>query len=84
MVFPNNSYILYPLSKYEVDNAGKLLVHYFAGRTSGSVPIDLTNHGGQYTAANDSIVYNTSNIPSVITYNGTENWRGIYRLKELK
>jgi len=84
MVFPNNSYVLYPLSKYEVDDAGKLLVHYFAGRTSGSVPIDLKNHGGQYTAANDSIVYNTSNIPSVITYNGTENWRGIYRLKELK
>jgi hypothetical protein len=84
MVFPNNSYVLYPLSKYEIDNAGKLLVHYFAGRASGSVPIDLTNHGGQYTPANDSIVYNTSNIPSVITYNGSENWRGIYRLKELK
>jgi hypothetical protein len=48
------------------------------------VPIDLKNHGGQYTAATDSIVYNTSNIPSTITYNGSENWRGVYKLKELK
>lgn len=84
MVFPNNSYVLYPLSKYELDNTGKLLVHYFAGRATASVPIDLTNHGGEYTVANDSIVYNTSKVDPAMTYNGTENWRGIFRLKELK
>lgn len=84
MMFPNNSYTLYPLSQYELDDSGKLLIHYFAGRASSSLPIDLINHSGNYTPANDSIVYNTTNVDPEMTYNGSENWRGVFRLKELK
>jgi hypothetical protein len=84
MMFPKNTYALYPLSKYELDNTGKLLVHYFGGTASSAVAIDYTNHGGNYTASNDSIVYRTTSVPTANVYNGSYNWRGVFRLKEVK
>jgi hypothetical protein len=84
MIVPNYPVTTYPLSQYTVDNTGKLLIHYFAGIASSSVPLDFTNHGGTYTSANDSIVYTTTNVPAANTYPNNLNWRGVFRLKEVK
>ncbi len=84
MMVPGYPVTTYPLSQYTVDNAGKLLIHYFAGIASSSVPLDFTNHGGNYTATNDSIVYTTTNVPAANTYPNSLNWRGVFRLKEIK
>lgn len=84
MMTPGYPLTTYPLSQYTVDNAGKILIHYFAGIASSSVPLDFTNHGGNYTSSNDSIVYTTTNVPAANTYPNSLNWRGIFRLKEVK
>jgi hypothetical protein len=84
MMVPSYPLTTYPLSQYTVDNAGKLLIHYFAGIASSSVPLDFTNHGGTYTSSNDSIVYSTTNVPAANTYPNSINWRGVFRLKEVK
>jgi hypothetical protein len=84
MMVPSYPVTTYPLSQYTVDNSGKLLIHYFAGIASSSVPLDFTNHSGNYTASNDSIVYTTTNVPVANTYPNSLNWRGVFRLKEVK
>ncbi len=84
MMVPSYPVTTYPLSQYTVDNTGKLLIHYFAGIASSSVPLDYTNHGGNYTSTNDSIVYTTTNVPAANTYPNSLNWRGVFRLKEVK
>lgn len=84
MMVPGYPVTIYPLSKYSVDNTGKLLVDFFGGTASSSVPIDYTNHGGAYTASNDSIVYTTTNVPAPNIYPSSYNWRGVFRLKEVK
>lgn len=84
MMIPNYTLTTYPLSQYTIDNTGKLLINYFGGIASSSVPIDYTNHGGYYTSSNDSIVYTTTNVPVANTYPNNTNWRGVFRLKEVK
>ena len=84
MMTPGYPVTTYPLSQYTIDNTGKLLIHYFAGIASSSVPLDFTNHSGIYTSSNDSIVYTTTNIPAANTYPNSINWRGVFRLKEVK
>jgi hypothetical protein len=84
MMVPNYPVTIYPLSPYKVDSSGKLLVDFFGGTASSAVPIDYTNHGGAYTTSNDSIVYTTTNVPKANAYPNAYNWRGVFRLKELK
>jgi hypothetical protein len=84
MMTPNLALGFNILSKYELDNNGKLLIHSFAGVTNPAVPLDYTNHGGLYTPANDSITYTTVNIPEPVKFQYSLNWRGVFRLKEVK
>lgn len=74
----------YPLSKYSLDNTGKIQVDFFGGTASSAVPIDYTNHGGTYTASNDSLIYTSTNVPTANVYPLSYNWRGVFRLKEVK
>lgn len=84
MMVPDYPVTLYPLSPYEIDNAGNLVVHFFAGNRSYSESLDLTSHSGTYTSSNDSIVYNTSNVSESATWPVNYDWRGVFRLKEVK
>lgn len=84
MVVPGYPVTIYPLSKYSVDNTGKVLVDFFGGTASSAVPIDYTNHKGTYTASNDSLVYNSVSVPVANVYPNSYNWRGVFRLKEVK
>ena len=91
MVAPNYPVTTWPLSKYSVDNTGKVMVDFFGGTASSSVPIDYTHHSGTYTASNDSIVYNSSLVPVLNVYPSypstggtTTYWKGVFRLKEVK
>jgi|GEM_PF-2217224 len=84
MIVPGYPVTIYPLSSYTVDNTGKLLVNFFGGTASSAVPIDYTHHSGTYTASNDSIVYNSLSVPTANAYPNSYNWRGMFRLKEVK
>ncbi len=84
MIVPSYPVTMYPLSKYTVDTSGKILVDFFGGQASSSIPIDYTNHGGTYTASNDSLIYTTTNVPAANTWMNSYNWRGVFRLKEVK
>ena len=84
MIVPSYPVTMYPLSKYSVDTSGKILVDFFGGQASSSIPIDYTNHGGTYTVSNDSLVYTTTNVPAANTWMNSYNWRGVFRLKEVK
>jgi hypothetical protein len=84
MIVPGYPVTMYPLSKYSVDTSGKVLVDFFGGQASSSIPIDYTNHGGNYTVSNDSLVYTTTNVPAANTWMNGYNWRGVFRLKEVK
>ena len=84
MIVPSYPVTMYPLSKYTVDTSGKVLVDFFGGQASSSIPIDYTNHGGTYTSSNDSLIYTTTNVPTVNTWMNSYNWRGVFRLKEVK
>lgn len=84
MVVPGYPVTTWPLSKYSVDNTGKLQVDFFGGTASSSIPIDYTHHTGTYTSSNDSIVYNSVNVPTANIYPSSYNWRGVFRLKEVK
>jgi len=84
MIVPSYPVTIYPLSQYKVDNTGNLLVNFFGGTASSAVPIDYTHHSGTYTASNDSIVYNSINVPAANAYPNSYNWRGMFRLKQVK
>jgi hypothetical protein len=84
MMVPNYPVTIFPLSPYKVDSSGKLLVDFFGGTASNSVPINYTQHSGTYTASNDSIVYTTLTVPIANAYPNGYNWRGTFRLKEVK
>ena len=84
MIVPGYPVTIYPLSQFSVDNAGKVLVNFFGGTASAAVPIDYTHHSGTYTVSNDSLVYNSINVPAANAYPNSYNWRGMFRLKEVK
>lgn len=74
----------YPLGKYTLDNSGAIQVEFFGGTASSAVPIDFKNHGGTYTVSSDSLTYTTTNVPTANQYPLGKNWRGVFRLKEVK
>lgn len=84
MIVPGYPVTIYPLSKYTVDNAGKVIVNFFGGTASAAVPIDYVNHSGTYTASNDSLIYTSTSVPAANAYPNSYNWRGVFRLKEVK
>lgn len=83
MMVPGYPVTVWPLSKYSVDNAGIVKVDYLGGQAS-SVPIDYVNHSGTYTPSNDSLIYTSTKVSTANTYPNNYNWRGVFRLKEVK